>query len=63
MRHTWLAGSIAAIALAAVVLGPAVVAAEEGSKPSSGLPVGGRTRPFSVQDVTGPYKGKQLCYI
>ena len=63
MRRTWLAHPGAVLALAAVVLGTVVFAAEEGSKPNSGLPVGGRTRPFTVQDVTGPYKGKQLCYI
>ena len=53
----------AALTLAAVVLGAAAAAAEEGSKPSSGLPVGGRTRPFSVQDVTGLAKGGRICYI
>ncbi len=30
---------------------------------TSGPPVGGRTRPFKVQDVTGPAKGTELCYI
>jgi hypothetical protein len=30
--------------------------------PESGLSVGERTEAFQVVDVTGPNKGKQLCY-
>ena len=47
----------ALLALAAVVLGAIVCAADEGSKPNSGPPVGGKTKAFSVQDVTGLAKG------
>jgi hypothetical protein len=51
------------LALAAAVLGAwgAAFAADE--KPTSGLPVGANTPPFQVQDITGPAKGKQLCYV
>jgi hypothetical protein len=29
----------------------------------SGCQVGETTRPFQVADITGPNKGKQLCYV
>lgn len=28
----------------------------------SGLQIGERTSPFNVRDITGPNKGKTLCY-
>jgi hypothetical protein len=28
----------------------------------SGLPVGEKVGPFEVKDITGPNKGKSLCY-
>lgn len=35
-----------------------------GEKPiKSGCPVGGGVQPFEVLDVTGPNKGKTLCYV
>jgi hypothetical protein len=48
------------LALAAVGLAVSAVAAE---KIQSGLQPGARTSPFQVVDVTGPNKGKQLCYV
>ena len=53
IRRMKLAYTLAAIGLAA----SAVIAA-----PTSGLPVGKGTTPFDVVDVSGPNKGKQLCY-
>ena len=49
----------AALALAAWVLGSAAVAGEA----TSGIPVGGGTPAFTVQDVTGAAKGGRVCYI
>jgi hypothetical protein len=47
--------------LAATVLAAWSARAED--KPASGIAVGGNTPPFQVQDVTGPAKGQQLCYV
>jgi hypothetical protein len=60
MRHQGLARIAATLGLATLALG---AVARGGTTPSSGPPVGGKTRPFSVQDVTGQAKGKQLCYV
>jgi hypothetical protein len=62
MRHRRVARSGAALVLAAMVLATWGVAGAE-EKPVSGLPVGGDTTPFQIQDITGPAQGKQLCYI
>ena len=51
----------AALGLATFVLAAAAFAEQDA--PTSGVPVGGKTAAFQVQDVTGPAKGKQLCYI
>ena len=48
---------VAALALLCVV--GAAVAADE---LKSGLPVGQRVPAFNVRDITGPEKGKTLCY-
>lgn len=48
---------ICATALAALFAGSSVGLAVE-----SGLPVGERVPAFNVLDVTGPNKGKELCY-
>jgi hypothetical protein len=45
------------IALACVVAGAAVAADLE-----SGLKVGQSAGAFNVKDITGPSKGKSLCY-
>jgi hypothetical protein len=44
---------------AAAVLAVSAFAADV----KSGLQVGERTSAFDVVDVTGPNKGKQLCYV
>ena len=48
--------TMAAVALTAV----SVVAAE---KLQSSHPAGGFMTPFDVVDVSGPNKGRQLCYV
>lgn len=53
MHRFWLAS----IALAVAACGVAV--AEE---LQSGLQVGDHAGPFNVRDITGPNKGKSLCY-
>ncbi len=50
----------AALVLATVGLG---LAAGGEEAISSGPAVGSLIGPFTVQDVTGPQKDKQLCYI
>ncbi len=50
----------ATVALAVLAILPLVSLADE---LTSGPPVGGRTRPFTVRDVTGPARGNNLCYI
>ncbi|MBN1422629.1 MAG: hypothetical protein JXP34_27880 [Planctomycetes bacterium] len=49
----------AAIGLA---VGGGAVAAEKAAPPEVGLKVGEGVPPFTVLDVTGPNKGKSLCY-
>ncbi len=44
-----------------VALGASAFAATR-DRPKSGLPVGESTDPFNVLDVTGPNKGRSLCY-
>jgi hypothetical protein len=53
----------AALVLVAAGLGAWGAAAGAEEKPTSGPAVGSDTATFAVQDVTGPAKGKQLCYI
>jgi hypothetical protein len=57
----------AAIALGALVLTAALAApmlfADSTKSMTSGFQVGERTPPFDVVDVSGPNKGKQLCYV
>src|SRR5205085_9544072 len=50
---------IAAVCL--LVVG-AAIAADTAEKLESGLPVGETVPPFNVRDITGPSKGKTLCY-
>jgi hypothetical protein len=45
----------------ALLFGAAVALAGDGLK--SGPQPGDRTGAFDVQDVTGPNKGKTLCYV
>ena len=61
MSHRRAVWRNAALVLAATVLGAWNARAED--KPASGIAVGGNTPPFQVQDVTGPAKGSQLCYV
>jgi len=58
MAHWRTVVGAGALALAAACLGVA-----RAEPPKSGPPVGGSTAPFTVQDVTGPAKGSNLCYI
>lgn len=48
---------VTSMAIACVLAG-AVVAADL----KSGLQVGEDATPFNVKDITGPNKGKSLCY-
>lgn len=49
------------LTLAAAAL--AAVSAMAADKIQSSHPVGGSMTPFDVVDVSGPNKGKQLCYV
>jgi hypothetical protein len=51
------------LAVAALLAVSVYAAGEDKDKPSSGLGKGGSCTPFQVIDVTGPNKGKQLCYV
>jgi hypothetical protein len=51
---------ILGLAIAGVALALSATAAE---KVASGLNPGERTPAFQVVDVSGPQKGKQLCYV
>jgi hypothetical protein len=53
---------LGALALAGLLAMPALRAQDEKSL-SSGFQVGEGTPPFDVVDVSGPNKGKQLCYV
>ncbi len=48
--------------LTALLFSGTLLAGEKG-KVRSGLQKGQRCTPFQVVDVTGPNKGKQLCYV
>ncbi|MGH9362855.1 MAG: hypothetical protein ACRD2T_13155 [Thermoanaerobaculia bacterium] len=50
-----------ALCCAALVSVTGVFAAEKALK--SGLQPGDKTTPFNVRDITGPNKGKSLCYV
>ncbi len=50
-----------AFALAALVSLASAGAADKA--PKSGLQPGESTTPFQVRDITGPNKGKSLCYV
>ena len=47
--------------LAALAAIASLSAAEKDLK--SGLQPGEKTSPFNVRDITGPNKGKSLCYV
>ena len=53
-----LAWGVPAVVASALVVGTAFAA----EPVESGLKAGDRTTPFDVQDITGPNKGKSLCY-
>jgi hypothetical protein len=48
---------------AALLCALAVPALRAEDAPKSGFQVNDRTPPFDVVDVSGPNKGKQLCYV
>ena len=54
----WLAWGIPAMVVSALVVG----ASHAADQPKSGLDIGDFVAPFNVQDITGPNKGKSLCY-
>jgi hypothetical protein len=54
--------ALGALALASFLAIPTLLAQNEKSL-SSGFQVGEGTPPFDVVDVSGPNKGKQLCYV
>jgi hypothetical protein len=56
--RTWHAWGVSALVVSAFVVGTA----SAGEGPTSGLQVGDSATPFDVQDITGPNKGKTLCY-
>jgi len=45
------------------VLSGAVIAGIAMTALAGGLQTGDKCGPFKVNDVTGPHKGKQLCYV
>ncbi len=49
---------VPSVALAVLAISSVAVAGEV----ESGLQVGESTKAFNVKDVTGPNKGKSLCY-
>ncbi len=57
MRAKWWAG----LSLAAVACATLAVAGEGEFK--SGLQPGDSTSAFQCRDITGPNKGKSLCYV
>jgi hypothetical protein len=52
------ARSISAVAVSIVMVGTSLA----GDAVQSGLKVGESVNPFQVEDITGPNKGKSLCY-
>lgn len=54
--------ALGALILSATLATPLLFADAEKSM-ASGFQVGERTPPFDVVDVSGPNKGKQLCYV
>jgi len=58
MRRPWIWGLPALLVAATVV----VATAPAGDDLQSGVQVGDFAAPFDVKDITGPNKGKTLCY-
>jgi hypothetical protein len=54
--------ALGALVLTAALAAPALFAGPEKAT-ISGYQAGERTPAFDVVDVTGPNKGKQLCYV
>lgn len=55
-----IAWGVSALVVSAFGLGTTL--AEDAPGLKSGLQVGEHAGPFNVQDITGPNKGKSLCY-
>ena len=53
-----LARGISAVAVSIVMVGTGLA----GDAVQSGLKIGESVTPFQVDDITGPNKGKTLCY-
>ena len=61
MKTKWLAG-LSLTVIAAFGASSALAGGGE-DKFKSGLQPGDSTSPFQCRDITGPNKGKSLCYI
>lgn len=59
MRTKWVASALAMTALA---YGYGLYADDKAGECESGLKAGSSVPAFQVRDITGPNKGKQLCY-
>lgn len=57
MRY-WIAGGLSAVVVSIVLVGTG----RAGDPVKSGLRPGELASPFDVDDITGPNKGKTLCY-
>lgn len=57
MRMRFAAG-ISAVVVSIVTVGTSI----GGDPVKSGLSIGDSVSPFDVEDITGPNKGKTLCY-
>lgn len=55
IRNVLLVCSFSALGVAGLMAADTVL--------KSGLQPGDKTSPFDVQDITGPNKGKKLCYV
>jgi hypothetical protein len=57
MRFRFAAG-VSAVAVSIIMVGASLA----GEPVKSGQAVGDHVSPFDVEDITGPNKGKTLCY-
>jgi len=56
MKPRFLAGAVVAAVLA-------ISACDAGDAFKSGLPVGGKTKPFHPLNITGPHKDEKQCLV
>ena len=61
--HTSLRFGIPMLSLVLLLIGDAYLTAAENTEPLvSGMPENELVRSFKIEDVTGPFKGENLCY-